>query len=447
MNALANITLSKLSLSDRLPQIFEYLFRALLWILPFHVLISVFVEHKLWLSLFTLYKEGMLAVMAAIIIWRVITKKLTLKLEWLDWAILAYMGYLIFITLWYPFPLEHIIYGGRYNFEFLGAFLILRFGAGLLQQRFAYYLRILVISASAALVLGILVRWIFGEQILVHFGFSAFLSNWNFGGSIPIYHGIEGANVRRFQGIFDGPNPAGFFILLYLGLLATYFRSAKKYYYLLSLWVCVLVLVLLYTYSRSAVLGLLGGGIAMGLVLARTLYTHHRKLVLSLIPILFILGGAFYLKFEGTIHTIILREGSTKGHYDRAVTGIKRAIDRPQGSGLASAGPAYRFVKQPEEGESLFEGANKVSEDYYIPESWFIQQAVEGGIIGFGLFVFIFCSIALGLARTNIPLFGSFIGIGVMNCFLHSYESLYISLLLFMIVGLVLSKNRSIHHV
>jgi hypothetical protein len=31
-----------------------------------------------------------------------------------------------------------------------------------------------------------------------------------------------------------------------------------------------------------------------------------------------------------------------------------------------------------------------VSEDYYIPESWFIQQAVEGGVIGFGLFVFIF---------------------------------------------------------
>jgi hypothetical protein len=119
---------------------------------------------------------------------------------------------------------------------------------------------------------------------------------------------FDGANVRRFQGIFDGPNPAGFFILLYLGLLTTYFRSAKKYYYLLSLWVCILLLVILYTYSRSAVLGLLGGGIAIALVLARTLYSHHRKLLLVLIPILCMLGGAFYLKFEGTIHTIILRE-------------------------------------------------------------------------------------------------------------------------------------------
>jgi hypothetical protein len=186
MNTLTNMTLGKLSLNDRFPQIFEYLFRALLWILPFHVLLSVFIEHKLGFSLFTLYKEGVLAAMAAIVVWQIVTKKIILRLEWLDWAIVAYIGYLVFITLWYPFPLEHIVYGGRYNFEFLGAFLILRFGAGLLSQRFAYYLRILIISASAALAAGILVRWVFGEQILIHFGFSALLSNWNFGGSIPI---------------------------------------------------------------------------------------------------------------------------------------------------------------------------------------------------------------------------------------------------------------------
>jgi hypothetical protein len=405
------------------------------------VLLSVFVEHKLGFGSFTLYKEAILALMAGIIGWQVITKKISLKFEWLDWAIFGYVGYLIFITLWYPFPLEHVVYGGRYNFEFLGAFLILRHGTSLLQERFGYYARILVISGSAALVIGIVVRWIFGESILLHFGFSGFLSNWSFGGSIPIYHGIDGANVRRFQGIFDGPNPAGFFILLYLGVLAAYFKSAKKYHFLLSIWVCILLLVLFYTYSRSAVLGLLFGAIAIGLVLARTLYSHYRKGVLMILPILAILGGLFYLKFEGTIQTIILREGSTKGHYERAVTGLKRAIDRPQGSGLASAGPAYRFVKQPEAGESLFEGANKVSEDYYIPESWFIQQAVEGGIIGFMLFIFIYVTIAIGLAQKNIALFGSFIGMGVMNCFLHSYESIYISLLLFMIVGLLLRRD------
>ena len=119
MNTTTTNTVSKFSLNNQLPQIFDYLFRALLWILPFHVLISVFVEYKLGLSLFTLYKELILALMAGIILWQVITKKLILRFEWLDWAIFAYIGYLVFITLWYPFPLEHIVYGGRYNFEFL----------------------------------------------------------------------------------------------------------------------------------------------------------------------------------------------------------------------------------------------------------------------------------------------------------------------------------------
>ena len=143
----------------------------------------------------------------------------------------------------------------------------------------------------------------------------------------------------------------------------------------------------------------------------------------------------------------MLREGSTKGHFERSMIGIKRAIDKPLGSGLASAGPAYRFVRQPEQGESLFEGQNKITEDYYIPESWYIQQMVEGGVVGFILFVLILGTIAARLMRKNIFIFGSFVAMATMNLFLHSYESLYISLLLFMIVALVLvAPKKSAQH-
>jgi O-antigen ligase len=105
---------------------------------------------------------------------------------------------------------------------------------------------------------------------------------------------------------------------------------------------------------------------------------------------------------------------------------------------LASAGPAYRFVRQPEPNMSLYEGENKTEEDYYIPESWFIQQLVEGGIIGFALFLAIIGTITLQIIRKNIFLFGAFVGMNMMNLVLHSYESSYISLLLFMILALVL---------
>jgi hypothetical protein len=169
-----------------------------------------------------------------------------------------------------------------------------------------------------------------------------------------------------------------------------------------------------------------------------TLWKKHRAAMFWSIPFLVIFLGLFYLKFETTIHNIVLRDGSTKGHFERAVTGIERAKDKPLGSGLASAGPAYRFVKQPEPNESLYEGGNKTDEDYYIPESWFIQQLVEGGIVGFALFVAIIGTLALQLIRKNVFLFGSFVGMNIMNLVLHSYESSYISLLLFMILALVL---------
>lgn len=60
------------------------------------------------------------------------------------------------------------------------------------------------------------------------------------------------------------------------------------------------------------------------------------------------------------------------------VIGLKRFTAHPLGSGLATSGPAYRYVTQLERDEGLFEGENKDLEDYYIPESWYVQQLVEG---------------------------------------------------------------------
>lgn len=418
--------------------LFDALFILLLWILPFNVFVTVFMEHKVGVANFALYKEGILFLMGIILGWNIFKRRIKLTIGWIDYLIFGYIFWLVLVTLFYPSPIHHIVYGGRYDFEFLIAFLLLRHGISFLKQRPMKYISYFVYSGWIALIAGIVIRWILGEEILIYFGFSGNLSNWNFWGSIPIYHGIDGASVRRFQWIFDGPNPAGFFILLYFGVLATYFRAAKKYYYLLSLAVIVLTVALFYTYSRSALLGLLGWLGSLLLINLWYIWKKHRRFVLWLIPGLLLITWLFYLKFEGTIQQIVLREGSTKGHFDRAVIGLNRFVDKPLGSGLASSGPAYRFVKQPEEGEWLYEWENKIREDYYIPESWYIQQLVEWGIIGFILFVSIFIWILKQLARKNIFLFASFVAMAIMNLFLHTYESVYVSLLLFLIISLVI---------
>ena len=47
--------------------------------------------------------------------------------------------------------------------------------------------------------ISMLLKWPFSEDLLLYLGYSGNPSNWQFGSSIPIFHGVDGANVRRFQ--------------------------------------------------------------------------------------------------------------------------------------------------------------------------------------------------------------------------------------------------------
>ena len=108
------------------------------------------------------------------------------------------------------------------------------------------------------LFISMLLKWPLSEDLLLYLGYSGNPSNWQFGSSIPIFHGVDGANVRRFQGLLDGPNTMGAFLLLYLGMLVYFFRSKKQWFFILGCVVLVIVTLILYTYSRSAALGLIG---------------------------------------------------------------------------------------------------------------------------------------------------------------------------------------------
>jgi O-antigen ligase len=293
-------------------------------------------------------------------------------------------------------------------------------------------------------VLGVLVRFVFGEEILLHFGFSPELSNWKFGGSVPIYHGIDQANVRRFQGIFDGPNPAAFFLITYAGILWQFFRARKDDAFLVGLWTLVILFLITYTYSRSSLVGIALGVTTAFVLSIRLVWKKHRKALALSIPLIALLFGAFYLRFENTIDRIILREGSSKGHFDRMVIGVDRFRQHPVfGEGLASSGPAYRYVTPSVKNEDLSRGTAKKEEDYYIPESWYVQQLVEGGIPALGLFLAILFTVAFRLFAFSVPFFAAFVAACSMNLFLHTFESAYASLLLFAFAGLFYAKGPS----
>ncbi|MBP8016756.1 O-antigen ligase family protein, partial [Candidatus Gracilibacteria bacterium] len=308
-------------------------------------------------------------------------------------------------------------------------------GAQFLKEKLSYYIKIFLISGALAIFIGILVRFVFGETILLYLGFSPNLSSWNFGDSIPIYHGIQGANIRRFQGIFDGPNQTAFFLITYLGLFIHYLKNKKDVEIYIFLGIFFILGLILLTYSRSSIVGL-GGAIFVVFILnIKKIFIKYKFALVCFLIFIFLLGGAFFIKYGNTTENIILRLGSSKGHFERMIIGFDRFKSNPLGEGLASNGPAFRVTHD----------ISNINESYYIPESWYIQQLVEGGIIGLILFLLVMGLILIKIYQLSIPLFMTFLSVLIMNIFLHSFEAVYVTIILFIFLGIFL-KNRELRN-
>ena len=103
-------------------------------LMPFYVIVKVLFEHKLWIPNFGfLIKELLIVIIWILIVIQFIKNKVLPKIELLDIFILLYFIYWIWITLFQWLSIEHIIYWWRYDFMFLGVFLLYKHGAQFLQ--------------------------------------------------------------------------------------------------------------------------------------------------------------------------------------------------------------------------------------------------------------------------------------------------------------------------
>ncbi|MCP4523303.1 MAG: hypothetical protein GY828_03720, partial [Candidatus Gracilibacteria bacterium] len=114
--------------------LFTYTTLLFVLLMPFYVLIKVFFEHKLGIGFFgVLIKECMIFVLGILVVYEYIKQKKIPQIEILDILIFLYFIYGIGITLIQGLSLEHIFYGGRYDYMFLGVFLLYKHGAKFLQ--------------------------------------------------------------------------------------------------------------------------------------------------------------------------------------------------------------------------------------------------------------------------------------------------------------------------
>lgn len=413
--------------------LFTFLIQFLIIVLPFYVLFAVFFSIQIWIPKAGFYiKELVIILLFFSLIYEFIKNKILPKLDILDYLIVSYIAYWIGITLYNWLWLNSIIYGWRYDFIFFIVLLIIKHWKQFLSVKIKDLFKLFIISSSLSLLLSILVKFRLWEKTLLIFGFTDYISSWTYDWSIPSYHWLENSWIKRFQWILDWPNQMAFFIILYASILLQYVKKKSEYHVLLIL--IFLFWLLIMTYSRSALLWIFSWTWLLFILNIKYIYKNYKKQLLSWIALFVILSWILLFVFNEKVENIILRTSSTTGHFDRMEIWLNRFKSKPMWSWLSEAWPAFRNIYTDKQ--------TKEAEQYYIPESWFIQQLIEWGFIYFSLFVWIFIIILLKLYKNSKPLFALIVAILTMNIFLHIFEATYLSVLLFIFVWLLIKDNK-----
>jgi len=247
-------------------------------------------------------------------------------------------------------------------------------------------------------------------------------------------------NVLRAFATMRGPNTLGAYLVIPLAF-SLYYLAKRRRVVLAGTATILGVIALVLTDSRSAWLGAGAMVLTMGgLFMPRQmLTTWAKRLVVPVVLIVALLGWAAVnvpalrlAIFHSSPGDPTLTEGSTDAHWAATWQGIKDVVAAPLGTGPGSAGPASFYNTK---------GGPRLSEDY------FVQIGQEVGVLGMLLFLAISFLVAKALWQTKTPaawlLLASFIGINIINIFLHGWADDPTAMTWWGLAGLIIFESRS----
>jgi len=182
---------------------------------------------------------------------------------------------------------------------------------------------------------------------------------------LPFSVGDLAGQLPRLRGSFSGPNQlATFLVLAWLGAIV--FDHPKRYWVATS---SIVIILILATFSRSALLGLTGGLLAVAFLLPE----YRRRVVsqigvIALVTILMI--SLVSVSTGNLLSGSLFRTISDSGHLESSKTAIRAIFDAEPatillGHGAGTSGPStlnwYKSV---------------------ISENWYLQTAYEYGLVG-----------------------------------------------------------------
>lgn len=407
----------------------RYIFFALLAYMPLHILLSTWIGTSLnILDIAKVAKEFVLVFGFGLALAASYRKPwfgylLRDKLLWLIGAFAVLHLLLMAMLPGDPeVELLALVYNTRYLLLFIYAILLahLYSRAHLLKRA----LQIIMFSSVLVLSFGWLQHSVLPPNTMERLGYS------QEAGALPAFYVDNNVDFMRVFSTQRNPNAYGAYLLIIIAIALAYIRftrTAAARYVLIGI-LGLSLYNLLFTYSRSAWVGLVFVVIALIALLIKQ-GVHRKisrevKLVLytALAALVIISGSIIYAVGDSdTLQNIVFHSSEASEAESSNVVRIaywQDSLDfvweNPLGAGPGAAGPV-----------SMRAGDSNINENYYL------QIASEVGLIGLGLFLSIIGVVLVRLwryaTRSSIAaaVMASFVGIAATNMFAHtwSYES------------------------
>jgi len=464
----------------------ERLTLVLIGLLPFHALLVTVFTRVLSgpghapLGTLVLWKESLLGLILLIAVVEIFNRSRQAKIEnqqspfaldSIDGLILALMALSIVVFANTGKRLDLFLFGFKYDFVPLEAFLLLR----RVSWSDAWKKQVMQLLLMVAVLIGFygIATLFFPNSFFTSLGYAPAHSLYFSDGSLAAFQKIGESGMNRIQSTMSGPNQLAMWLLIPLSVLLTALFSSRGDYRLQTtdnrrwmwLWLCVVLGALFLSYSRAAWIGaaVMGGVVAWTSLQGNPLRNRYAMMAAGVLSIGIALAVMLF-------PTVLLRLGSTRAHFDRPIEAVHRMIAHPFGMGLGMAGPASSKVSdacvflRPQDdpawartlprlcvylGEKQVQPTDRTCECPFYPENWYLQMGVELGWLGLALFVGLIGMILVRLrrlqstdGRLQMASFLCFLGIAVGALFLHAWEDAAVAYTAWILAGSVLAKRQ-----
>ncbi len=411
------------------------------------------------LPMLAFWKEALLALIlvTAFIEWLRDRKFLHITFDALDWLILAFGLLSVIVTFVFGHKNPGLFaLGARYDLVPLVTFLCLRRvpWSGAFVKR---SLQILLWIGCCIVGYGLLTL-VLPQSFFTALGYSDLHSLYVPDGPLAAFQQLGGLAIRRMQSVLSGPNQLGLWLLLPWSIACIRYSLRNRFDVVGLAPLLIIAAGILGSFSRSAWIG--AAVMFLVCMLRCPPGALMRKTGWSAIG----LGIVGLLAIVLLRPEIALRAASSRDHLLRPMAAIQTVIAHPLGMGLGSAGPASNRVSDAcvtlEEGadaswakdrpdlcvfvgQTQVQPAGRACNCPLLTENWYLQIAVETGVLGGLLFLALTVMVLLRLWDRSFTFFLMFLGMSVAGLFLHAWEDAAVAYALWLLVAVTLQARHA----